>query len=58
MAMRAEDVVEALIATFARMLGRRHPMIVPFIGHGSTERARLGARIVLGQADAAPQPNA
>jgi phosphatidate phosphatase APP1 len=55
-AMRAEDVVEALIAAFARLLGRRHPMIVPFIGHGSTERARLGGRIVLGQADAAPQP--
>jgi phosphatidate phosphatase APP1 len=55
-AMRVEDVVEALIAALARLRGRRHPMIVPFIGHGSTVRARLGARIVLGQQDAAPQP--
>ena len=49
-----EDVVEALIAAFARLRGRRHPVIIPFIGHGTTERARIGARIVLGREAAAP----
>ena len=53
-ALRVEDVVEALIAYLARLRGRRHPVIIPFIGHGTHERARLGARIVLGQEAVAP----
>ena len=53
-ALRVEDVAEALIAYLARLRGRRHPVIIPFIGHGTTERARLGARIVLGQEAVAP----
>lgn len=50
--LRLEDVVEGGIATFARLGGRRHPMIVPFIGHGTTSRVRLGARLVLGRRNA------
>jgi phosphatidate phosphatase APP1 len=53
-ALRLEDMVEAVIAAFARMRGRRHPVIIPFIGHGTPSRARIGARIVLGQHAAAP----
>jgi phosphatidate phosphatase APP1 len=56
--LRLEDVVEAGIGTFAQIGGRRHPMIVPFIGHGTTRRARVGARLVLGRrnAEAPPAP--
>ncbi len=53
-ALRVEAAVEALIATLARLRGRRHPVIVPFIGHGTTARARVGARLVLGEEAAAP----
>ncbi len=53
-ALRLEAIVEALIGGIARLRGRRHPVIVPFIGHGSTTRARIGARVVLGQDAAAP----
>jgi phosphatidate phosphatase APP1 len=52
--LQVEAVVEALIAAFARLRGRRHPVIIPFIGHGTTRRARVGARVVLGQEAAAP----
>jgi phosphatidate phosphatase APP1 len=53
-ARRVEAAFEAMIAALARLGGPRHPVIVPFIGHGSTTRARVGARIVLGQEAAAP----
>jgi len=53
-ALLLESAVEALIAAFARLGGRRHPVIVPFIGHGTTHRARVGARLVLGEDAAAP----
>ncbi|HVH22777.1 MAG TPA: phosphatase domain-containing protein [Pseudonocardia sp.] len=53
-ALRLEDMVEALIAALARLRGRRHPVIIPFIGHGTPSRARIGARIVLGEEAAAP----
>ncbi|MHA6781073.1 App1 family protein [Pseudonocardia saturnea] len=55
--LRLEDVVEAGIATGARIGGHRHPMIIPFIGHGTTARARVGARLVLGRR-AAVEPEA
>jgi phosphatidate phosphatase APP1 len=54
--LRLEDVVEAGIGTFAQIGGRRHPMIVPFIGHGTPRRARVGARLVLGRRNAEPPP--
>lgn len=52
--LRLEDVVEGGIATAAQLGGHRHPMIVPFIGHGTTRRARVGARLVLGRRNAEP----
>ncbi len=42
------------MAALARRRGRRHPVIVPFIGHGTPDRARIGARVVLGTDAAAP----
>ncbi len=51
-----EDVVEAGIGAFAQIGGRRYPMIVPFIGHGTSRRARVGARLVLGHRNAEPPP--
>jgi phosphatidate phosphatase APP1 len=45
-ALALEDVVESAISLGAQIGGRRHPLIVPFIGHGTTRRARIGARIV------------
>jgi phosphatidate phosphatase APP1 len=52
--LRVEDAAESVIAALARLRGRRHPVIVPFIGHGTTRRARVGARLVLGRDAAAP----
>lgn len=46
-ALALENAVESGIAVGARIGGRRHPMIVPFIGHGTPTRARIGARLVL-----------
>jgi phosphatidate phosphatase APP1 len=51
-ALALEDVVESGISLAAQIGGRRHPLIVPFIGHGTTRRARIGARLVRGRADA------
>jgi phosphatidate phosphatase APP1 len=59
-ALRVESVAESGIATVARLRGRRHPVIVPFIGHGTTRRVRVGARLMLGQEAEAPsviEPN-
>lgn len=53
-ALRTQDVVESGIARFARLRGRRHPVIIPFIGHGTTERVRVGARVMLGREAVAP----
>ncbi|GAA3224267.1 App1 family protein [Pseudonocardia petroleophila] len=53
--LRLEDVVEAGIATGAKLGGHRHPVIIPFIGHGTTARARVGARLVLGRNAVEPQ---
>ena len=47
-----EDAVEGGIALGAQIAGRRHPMIVPFIGHGTPTRARIGARLVLARREA------
>lgn len=45
-ALALEDVVEAGISWGAQLGGRRYPLIVPFIGHGTTRRVRIGARVV------------
>jgi phosphatidate phosphatase APP1 len=47
-AMMVEDAVQALLLVALRIRGRHHPMIVPFIGHGTTRRIRIGGRVVLG----------
>ncbi|WP_433558422.1 App1 family protein [Pseudonocardia xinjiangensis] len=52
--LRVEDFAESVVAALARLRGRRHPVIVPFIGHGTTRRVRVGARLVLGREAAAP----
>lgn len=49
--------METGIAAGARLGGHRYPLIIPFIGHGTTERARVGARLVLGRR-AAVEPSA
>lgn len=48
MAVLVEDAVQAVMVTVVRTLRRRRPVIVPFVGHGTTSRARIGARVVLG----------
>jgi phosphatidate phosphatase APP1 len=54
-AMVAESVVQAGVLLALRVRGRHHPIVVPFIGHGSTSRVRVGGRVVLGRpAVAAP----
>jgi phosphatidate phosphatase APP1 len=52
-AMVAESVVQAAVMLALRVRGRHLPMIVPFIGHGTTRRVRLGGRVVLGRPEAA-----
>ena len=51
-AMVAESVVQAAVLLVLRVRGRHLPMIVPFIGHGSTRRVRVSARVVLGRPEA------
>lgn len=48
-----EDVVQAAALLALRIRGRHHPMIIPFIGHGTTHRVRVGARVVRGRAEVA-----
>jgi phosphatidate phosphatase APP1 len=52
-AMAVETVVQAAVLFALRVRGRHLPMIVPFIGHGTTERVRVGGRVVLGRPEAA-----
>jgi phosphatidate phosphatase APP1 len=52
-AMAAESVVQAAVLLALRVRGRHLPMIVPFIGHGTTQRVRVGGRVVLGRPAAA-----
>src|SRR5690606_41219800 len=51
--MAVESVVQAAVLLALRVRGRHLPMIVPFIGHGTTRRVRVGGRVVLGRPDAA-----
>ncbi len=52
-AMLVETVVQAGVLLALRVRGRHLPMIVPFIGHGTTRRVRVGGRVVLGRPAAA-----
>jgi phosphatidate phosphatase APP1 len=48
-AMLAERLVQAAVLAGLRFRGQHLPMIVPFIGHGTTRRIRVGGRVVLGR---------
>jgi phosphatidate phosphatase APP1 len=49
-ARRVEDLVRFLQVLILRLLRRQGvPLLVPFIGHGSPQRVRVGARVVLGR---------
>jgi phosphatidate phosphatase APP1 len=53
LAMTAEDAVQLVLWLILRIRGRHRPMIIPFIGHGTTGRIRVGGRVVRGRADVA-----
>jgi len=53
-AVVVEDVVQRVIVVVLRLLGRHRPLVNPFVAHGTTHRARVGARVVLGRSAAAP----
>jgi phosphatidate phosphatase APP1 len=46
-AMLAEGVVQTGVLLALRVRGHHRPIVVPFIGHGSTTRVRVGGRVVL-----------
>jgi phosphatidate phosphatase APP1 len=48
-AMVVEEILQAAVVLALRIRGRHLPMIVPFIGHGTTRRIRIGGRVVLGR---------
>ena len=52
-AMLVETLVQAGVLLALRVRGRHLPMVVPFIGHGTTGRVRVGGRVVLGRPAAA-----
>lgn len=47
--MTAEDSLQMVVWAVLRIRGRHLPMIVPFIGHGTTRRIRIGGRVVRGR---------
>lgn len=55
-AMTAEDTVQLGLWLVLRIRGRHLPMIVPFIGHGTTRRIRIGGRVVRGRPDVEAPP--
>jgi len=52
LAAAADGVVGRVVLVVVRVRGRRRPLVLPFIGHGSVERVRFGARVVMGHPDA------
>jgi phosphatidate phosphatase APP1 len=48
-AMLTENVVQLVLLAVLRMRGRHHPLIVPFVGHGTPGRIRVHARVLLGR---------
>jgi phosphatidate phosphatase APP1 len=53
--MTAEDAVQLVVLLVLRIRGRHLPMIVPFIGHGTTRQVRIGGRVVRGRPEAEPR---
>jgi phosphatidate phosphatase APP1 len=54
LAMTVEDAVQLVVLVVLRVRGRHLPMIVPFIGHGTTRQIRIGGRVVRGRPEAEP----
>lgn len=48
-AMIVEGALQVGSLLVLRLRGHHRALIVPFIGHGTTERIRIGARVVLGR---------
>jgi len=51
-AMVVETAVQAAVMAVLRVRGHHRPMVVPFIGYGTTQQIRIGARVVLGRPEA------
>ncbi|MCE3554066.1 DUF2183 domain-containing protein [Pseudonocardia sp. RS11V-5] len=54
LAVAAERVLGRVVLVVVVLRGRRRPLVIPFVGHGSAERVRIGARVVMGHPDAVP----
>ncbi|GAA4552833.1 App1 family protein [Pseudonocardia xishanensis] len=52
LAVVAERVLGRVVIAVVVIRGRRRPLVMPFIGHGSVERVRIGARVAMGHPDA------
>jgi phosphatidate phosphatase APP1 len=52
----AERLLGRVVILVVLVRGRRRPLVLPFIGHGSEERVRIGARVAMGHPDALPEP--
>jgi phosphatidate phosphatase APP1 len=50
--MTVEDAVQLVVLLVLRIRGRHLPMIVPFIGHGTTRQVRVGGRVIRGRPEA------
>ncbi len=50
--MTVEDILQLVILVVLRIRGRHLPMIVPFIGHGTTTQIRVGGRVLRGRPEA------
>ncbi len=56
-ALGVDATIQAVVLLALRLHGRPRPMVVPFIGHGTPQRIRVGGRVVMGHPDAAaPTP--
>lgn len=55
-AMAVEGALQVAVLVVLRVRGRHLPMVVPFIGHGTTRRVRVGGRVVLGRPEVAAPP--
>lgn len=54
LAVAAERVLGRLVMVVVVIRGRRRPLVIPFVGHGSPGRVRIGARVAMGHPDAVP----
>ncbi|SDF63585.1 Phosphatidate phosphatase APP1 [Pseudonocardia oroxyli] len=52
----AERLLGRVVILVVLVRGRRRPLVIPFLGHGTPERVRIGARIAMGHPDADTEP--